>query len=301
MKRFSAALGAILLLGGCGAPVESVADTVAEPHIVGGTVDDGHPAVVMIYYNEGGGSAIGCTGTVIAPTVVLTAGHCTVTDETCVQPACTSFTPANYTVSGGTTPFTSPAWTAMVAEVHTNPAYNGGNIADGGDSGILILATAAPVTPVPWLAVAEGQYGGGTGFTEVGYGLTSINGDNFGTKRSVQLSITQDFQNAFGYGTDSAGGCNGDSGGPALEVLGTSETVVATVTGGTSTTACGPGVDTETAALAASFIGQFVPGVTGTDEGHGGCKCEVGAGNSPGISSLLLGAVALLCHRRREA
>lgn len=277
----------------------------ADPHIVGGTVDDGHPAVVMIFYNLGNGAGIGCSGTMISTTVVLTAGHCTVTDEGCTEPDCTTLTAANYTVYGGTTPFTNPTWTSFVTEVHTNPVYDGANIINGSDSGILKLATPAPVTPVPWMATAASEsYQQANAITVVGYGITIQGGTDFGTKRYVNVEITSAVsQNDFIIGDGGQGICNGDSGGPALMVVNSTgeETIIGTTTAGPGAT-CGPGYETETAAIAASFIAPFVAGVTGENPAnHGGGGCEVGSGSAPGVIGVpLLAALGLAAVRRRR-
>jgi len=45
--------------------------------ITNGTLDgDAHPAVVLVVMDVGGKPAFRCSGTFIAPTLVLTAGHC---------------------------------------------------------------------------------------------------------------------------------------------------------------------------------------------------------------------------------
>jgi secreted trypsin-like serine protease len=62
------------------AGVLSMAGLVAGPAsaINDGRLDgDGHPAVVLVLMEEDGEPAYRCSGTLIAPTVVLTAGHCT--------------------------------------------------------------------------------------------------------------------------------------------------------------------------------------------------------------------------------
>ena len=46
--------------------------------IVGGSIDRGDNAVAFVSFKNGY-----CTGTLIAPNVILTAGHCSVVDESC--------------------------------------------------------------------------------------------------------------------------------------------------------------------------------------------------------------------------
>src|SRR3954471_11310247 len=62
----------VFSLVACSSAEQSSPDESTSSELQGGTKDTGDPAVGMIWY-EGGGF---CTGTLIAPTVVLTAGHC---------------------------------------------------------------------------------------------------------------------------------------------------------------------------------------------------------------------------------
>lgn len=186
--------------------------------IVGGQPDDGHEAVVLIETNN----SI-CTGTVIAPNVVLTAAHCVVTNPSCVQPNCTVIAAAQFTVMGGRQPFNNADWSVGVSAVHAAPDYDGANFT-GGDMGILILAEEAPVTPIPVLyasANSNAMYANGTSFLAVGYGLANgPNGrDTSGTKRVVAMTITDQNDMEFFYGDSTKNTCSGDSGGPALVTL----------------------------------------------------------------------------------
>src|SRR5678809_1164168 len=70
--KFSS-LAALLLAGCIGSSVGS-----KQSAIVGGTTDSGDPAVVLVIIGDpNGGYIYMCTGEVISPHVVLTAGHCT--------------------------------------------------------------------------------------------------------------------------------------------------------------------------------------------------------------------------------
>src|SRR5690242_3824524 len=53
--------------------------------IIGGQIDTGDPAVALIVFADDSG-AFTCTGTLISPTAILTAGHCVVRNAECNSP-----------------------------------------------------------------------------------------------------------------------------------------------------------------------------------------------------------------------
>src|SRR5262245_53696888 len=59
------------LLAACAVPDAEEELARARQPIVGGTTDLGDPAVIMMQTPGGG-----CTGTLVSPRVILTAGHC---------------------------------------------------------------------------------------------------------------------------------------------------------------------------------------------------------------------------------
>src|SRR4051812_6634681 len=65
----------VSLAFGCGNNQSSLPFDDAESPIIGGTVDNGDPAVDMMNAQDGN-TGWWCTGTLISPTVFLTAGHC---------------------------------------------------------------------------------------------------------------------------------------------------------------------------------------------------------------------------------
>ncbi|HVO31313.1 MAG TPA: trypsin-like serine protease [bacterium] len=219
-RQFGVATILVLPLAGCGpAPTAGPLANEASP-IIGGTVDDGDPAVVLVYGNDPTAGGFLCTGSVIAPRVVLTAGHCTNGNVPlpCAGAACGVGDPKIYTVLGGTNPGSAPDWSRAVAEVRVHPDIQ---LNDDGshDVGVLILAEDAPVTPLPWQsAPGDAAYAVGTPFTAVGYGMDSMdpNTANVGTKRSVALSIRGENPSRFFFGDDTSNIYEGDSGGPAI-------------------------------------------------------------------------------------
>jgi hypothetical protein len=74
-KSFAGVLGVfgMIVFGvGCAPTSEETITSGRADALQGGAVDDGHPAVGLLWFDGGGF----CTGTLIASDVVLTAGHC---------------------------------------------------------------------------------------------------------------------------------------------------------------------------------------------------------------------------------
>src|SRR5207253_1838884 len=74
-------LSAALLLAACGLPETPDAQSLGTrtDEIIGGTVDNGDPAVVQLVQLTSQGLYNYCSGTLIAPRTVLTAAHCIMT------------------------------------------------------------------------------------------------------------------------------------------------------------------------------------------------------------------------------
>jgi secreted trypsin-like serine protease len=191
-----------------------------------------HPYVGLMVFDVDGSPSHRCTGTLLSPTVMLTAGHCTfgtsggrVWFEADVE----SGIPGNgYPFGGGTS--------IEFSEIHTHPDYN-----DGAfylfDVGIAILSspvdldtygTLADVGTLDGLKTKRGLQE--TSFTVVGYGLQSVkptlSADRVryrGTVNLIDVSGTAGIPSGTSVlltnnpGKHATGGtCFGDSGGPTF-------------------------------------------------------------------------------------
>jgi secreted trypsin-like serine protease len=140
--------------------------------ITGGRPDNGeHPQVGMIIALFEDGSFGFCSGTLIAPTVVLTAGHCTAFfDEPGVEQVLVSF---DETVTSDSTFFTAHAW-------FTHPDYVDADWPFTQDVGVVILDEAVdlPVASLPEAGLLEtiiSRRGESQQvFVDVGYGQTGV-------------------------------------------------------------------------------------------------------------------------------
>jgi elastase-1 len=188
------------------------------------------PSLAYIEAHQGQ-SGFACTGTVVAPRVVLTAAHCAEDIER------GTFTPAGqYAVATGTT---SPGKALSenvfkVVETHVFPGFDPGSLR--GDAAILILDRPSPAPPIALAGAADaGLYAGGAALQLAGWGLTSANSINSPeslrattivvqgatfceqkTKRYYpQFSASAQFC-AIDAPAKKSGGCFGDSGGPGI-------------------------------------------------------------------------------------
>jgi len=192
--------------------------------IVNGTLDGNtHPEVgaLIAEFRASGGKDVLCSGTLIAPKVFLTAGHCT-----------------TFLASRGITDvwvtFDS-AFTSGSPLIHgsyvTNPEYGfsgQGGMSDPHDQAVVLLDKAARgLTParLPTENMLEGIDLESQTFTAVGYGTVRVDktgGPNAFFFDSTRRYATQSFLSlepawlnlSENPSTDSGGTCYGDSGGP---------------------------------------------------------------------------------------
>jgi secreted trypsin-like serine protease len=235
---------------------------------------DDHPHVGLLVFDVGGSPAWRCSGTLLSPTVMLTAGHCTFGTSggrVWFEPDVGAGRPDNgYPFGGGTS--------IEFVEIYTHPDY-----IDAAfylyDVGVVILSepvyldtygTLADVGLLDRLSVRRGQQD--QSFTVVGYGLQSVvpslQADLVRYQGSVQLidvrgtagipaGTSASFTNNPGKGNGSGGTCFGDSGGPIF--YGDSNIIAAVTSYGLNANCAGTGggyrVDTVDDQ---AFINQFL-------------------------------------------
>ncbi|MEA2444615.1 MAG: hypothetical protein QOJ12_1907 [Thermoleophilales bacterium] len=194
-----------------------------------------YPAVARISYG-----AFLCTGTLIAPDTVLTAGHCSSATGAAVS------SPVGWPAAlidvriGGNTP--NDGERVPVSKVTIPPSYL---LSDGSDISLLTLSKASTKAPVKVAGSADRAiWSAGTTETIAGWGVTKEGGSTPAVLQEAQVPITTDAYCAAAYSTFDAstmvcagfdqGGvdtCQGDSGGP---MFGTSTAGGLRVVGSTS-------------------------------------------------------------------
>ena len=202
--------------------------TDAHASIIGGTsASQGQfPYLAFIAYSYPDGSGFSCSGTVVSPTVVLTAGHCGV-DETTGAP----LGPSGFAVVTHSVDWTNSSQRQVsgVSRVVVNPSYNA--TTHDNDSTLLFLTTP---TTAPAIALAGPSdvnlEQGGTGAVIAGWGITTASAQDIPSllqwadtivQRPVycsQFAPTSDSAQlcTVNYPSNNTGTCSGDSGGPLL-------------------------------------------------------------------------------------
>jgi hypothetical protein len=271
MKGIARSLAKLLLFGFASAPLfgcSPAEDTSkALQPIIGGATDAGDPSVVLI-----GGGGVWCTGTLIAPTVVLSAAHC--------------MGPANNFVYFGPWYLGDAGTTTSIARSYQHPDYA---VNKDADIGIVILDTASNAAPSVFNTTALDQSDIGKSLHVVGFGDTASPMEPEFTKMQVTVPITDVTADAIMSGPAI---CSGDSGGPAMLTI-AGDQVVAGVTSGHSIQACGGEAGYVRVDIYAQWIQQQIDMAqpdAGTSGGGGGMPgsgaggASSGAGNGSGAS-----------------
>jgi secreted trypsin-like serine protease len=192
---------------------------------------DWHPHVVLILMDVGGAPAYRCSGTLISPTIVVTAGHCTNNYPDAPFTGMRIFTESDvqngdndYPNAGSPNSIEAERWAA-------HPLYETASFVFH-DVGVIELAApydlplygALPtVNQLDELATRRGQQD--VTFTAVGYGLQQINPvfvqsdrvRRVAFPRLIQINVpgfTGDFSLLLSNNHSTGGTCFGDSGGP---------------------------------------------------------------------------------------
>jgi trypsin len=208
----------------------------SSPAIVGGHDAGPYPSVARITF----GQSFLCTGTLIAPNWVLTAGHCgSITGAAVATPASWPAPLIDVRIGGHTD---TQGEQVPVSQAVVEPSYLA---TSGYDVTLLKLSRNAAETPSPVSGAGEtALWAPGTSETIVGWGTTQENGNTPATLQEANVPITTDAYCSGAYsdfdpktmicagfpqgGVDT---CQGDSGGP---MFGHTSTGALRVVGATS-------------------------------------------------------------------
>ena len=219
----------LLAVTGCAAPDDSDIEDVgtSEDAIKGGYADPNDPNVVGIYSINSGGI---CSGSLIAPNLVLTARHCVapVLNEVGggVQCGVTKF---GTTTKGSNLVVTTEQFMSPSAKFHVGSEVivPADKAFCGNDVALIILGNNIdPSEAVPLVPRVDTQIAKQDEYSAVGYGATGDSGSGAGQRRRRDKLFTTciaDECPPWMGGTElewvgDQGICQGDSGGPAIDL-----------------------------------------------------------------------------------
>lgn len=189
------------------------------------------PSLAFIAASTGKDEGFACTGTVIAPRVILTAAHCVEDLDLGGLTAPTAYKVA----TGRTTPTEDETGNVLeVSGTHVFPGFDPGTVR--GDAALLILASPSSAPAISLAGAADAAlYAGGAAVRLAGWGLTAPRAKSIpkslhstsavvlspGSCKQRTRSFSPDYSSAMEMCTTDPpdhvnGGCFGDSGGPAI-------------------------------------------------------------------------------------
>jgi secreted trypsin-like serine protease len=251
--RFMAVVAA-LSFSFFGCSPDSPGPEIATPpsFVTNGTLDGGgHPAVVLIIMDVAGEPAFRCSGTLIAPKVVLTAGHCA--GERGEFSGMRIFTESDVQNGNNNYPFPGPN-TIEAASWKSHPLYTG-NAFFLHDVGVIVLKKGVELPAAAYGRLPSANQldalspSNDTRFTSVGYGLQRINPVFVEAQRvrmyaephlvQINTGFTGTFSLLLSNNASTGGTCFGDSGGP--NYLGSSNIVAGVTSFGINGNCAGTG------------------------------------------------------------
>jgi secreted trypsin-like serine protease len=228
LHRFNVviALAMIVTCGGCAAEATRPEGASSEDDqadgkvastteaITNGADDDADPTVVALLI----GGRIFCTGVLVSPTVIATAGHC-------VDP-----TPPDQAYFGSDPGVKKKGTLINVSDSKVHPDFDADTLEN--DIALIGLASKAPTTPAP---IFTGDFDAsftGKAIRLVGFGAKGFAQDTDLRKRSGTTTIESFGDDDFRFHPGPSQTCNGDSGGPAFATVDGKEVVIGLASSG---------------------------------------------------------------------
>ena len=258
-----------------------------EQAIVGGALDDADEAVVALVERPmcSDEFTVACSGTLVAPQIVLTAAHC-------VPFGATREVHVGSSVGAGD-------FVAVVDAIR-HPAFDDATHAF--DLAIVRLAEPVEVAPVALPPATLDASFAGASARVVGFGVEAAGAIADGKRRSGTMTIETVDERTFTATPTPSNTCGGDSGGPVFVAVGASEQLLGVTVAGDPTCtvrATNGRVDISVADFIQPYIDMPVPAPPSgpapckTPDMDDGCAASSGA-------SVWLALLALGCRSRRR-
>lgn len=227
-KTASLLVAACAVLAACDGNPSATQD-IGEPSFIrfGHLAGDDHPAVVLIIADVGGSPAWRCSGTLIAPDVVLTAGHCV--GEPGEVSGMRIFTEADVQNGDNDYPWGGGNNTVEAVDWASHPDYTNAAFFRH-DVGVMVLAEPVVLDGDDYGVLPEADAydnlrpRASARFTAVGYGLQRVNPVFVESQRvrmyaephliQTNSALTGSYSFLLSNNASTGGTCFGDSGGP---------------------------------------------------------------------------------------
>ena len=307
LVRALAALAVFGLSAGCGAPEPSSAQ-LSQP------IEGGQPTAAGAWPAVGWLDS-GCTGVLLAPDLVIFAGHCGARATTIWFGDALEIVVDD---AAATARVVAPADAQHVA-LRDCQVYPDSALGHGTDLGFCWLSEpAVPASVIPPIALgcARAQVSIGTPLTLVGFGVDASGLASLGTKRSVVADVVK-LGRELEIGDDEHGACSGDSGGPAFVSVPTDEqrrewALVGILSSGEEGSLCSVGYFTDLSRMVAWLESETARDLTPISRlcrspdvrAQGGCSLSVAVPDEKDAGAAWLGAAlctVAVARRRRAA
>jgi secreted trypsin-like serine protease len=231
-------MGWLLVCGGCaGTPINSAEagssavskDPTPEerPYIVGGRKDTGNVYLSTVMVGAAGKEDGGCSGVLIAPHLVLTAGHCVCMERPLETPMGEARTVIDGTICAGEVAVFTKVYGKDVSvaqhqgiRVFPHPQlkllYRKNGTLVQGQSDLAIIYLKEPITQARSVALAQKGVRRGSAIAIVGFGDTSFTQRKFGERYYGNTTVDTVDDETFSVESPGVHAYAGDSGGPCL-------------------------------------------------------------------------------------